>query len=384
LPTTTALVGARIFDGDDFHDGKAVVVQGRRIAAVVPVREAADATTSVDLGGGLLAPGFIDLQVNGGGGVQFRDDPTPQTLRRIAAAHRRFGTTGFLPTLVSSGIRRMEWALDAVNEAFQANLPGILGIHLEGPWLEPKRAGAHDPRQLREPSEAEIARVLEAGTGCVLVTLAPERVPVETIARLTEAGVIVAAGHTEATYEQIVAAQAVGLRGFTHLFNAMPAFHSRAPGPVGAAFASSRGFATLVLDGHHLHPGSVRAARRALGAGRLVLVTDAMAPLGTSLTSFQLGSREVFVHGTRCELEDGTLAGTCVGMSWMVRYAVREVGLPLEEALNMASTNAARFLGIDREVGRIGRGLRADLVHLDDDLQVQRTWVGGETEPENG
>jgi N-acetylglucosamine-6-phosphate deacetylase len=209
-------------------------------------------------------------------------------------------------------------------------------------------------------------------------------VPLETIARLSAAGVIVAAGHTNATYEQIAAAQRVGLRGFTHLFNAMPPFSGREPGVVGAALASSRGFCTIIPDGHHVHPASIRAARRALGSGRLVFVTDAMPCVGTDVQSFKLGRRTVLVRDGRCELEDGRLAGSCLDMAGAVRYAVQQAELPLEQALSMASTNAARYLGMTGEIGLISAGLRADLVHLDDDLHAVRTWVGGEEGPDQG
>src|SRR5260221_7999196 len=231
---TLALTGARLFDGETIRDGHAVVIDGERIAAVVP-EAGLDAALPRQRLAGLLAPGFVDVQVNGGGGVLFNDQPTLAGIRAIGAAHRRFGTTGFLPTLITDRPARMAEAVAAARDALAARVPGALGIHLEGPFISPERKGAHDPGFMRSVEAADIALMTSLHAGRTLVTLAPERVPPEIVGRLTQAGVIVSAGHTAASYATIAVALRQGLTGFTHLFNAMPPLGHREPGPVGAA-----------------------------------------------------------------------------------------------------------------------------------------------------
>ena len=374
--STTALVGARVFDGTRLIDGHAVVIDGATIKAVVPERNV-PAEASVRRVAGLIAPGFIDVQVNGGGGVLFNDRRSVEGIAAIGAAHRRFGTTGFLPTLISDSPEHMAEAVAATAAALAARVPGVLGIHLEGPFLNPERKGVHDPRFMRPMEEADVALVTSLRAGKTLITLAPEKVPAETIARLADAGVIISAGHTKADYDTIRAARAAGLTGFTHLFNAMPPLAGREPGPVGAALDDPDAWCGIIVDLHHVSVPSLRVAINARGWERMMLVTDAMPSVGSQLDHFELLGRTVTRKDGMLTTADGTLAGSDLDMASAVRNTIRHLGLPLEAALHMASRAPAEFLGLGGELGRIAPGYRASLVLLDDDLEVVETWIDG-------
>jgi len=370
-----ALTGARIFDGSRFLDGHAAILEAGRIAALVPERD-----LPADLGRerveGLLAPGFVDVQVNGGGGVLFNDTRTPDGIRAIAAAHRRFGTTGLLPTFITDTRARMEEAVEAMREALRTGIPGVLGIHCEGPFINPERKGVHDPAHMRPIEEEDLRILTSLGTGRTLVTLAPEQVPMSAIRHLAAAGILVCAGHTKAGAGVIGKAFRNGLTGFTHLFNAMPPMAGREPGPVGAALEARDAFCGLIVDGHHVDDVSIRVAIRAKGADRIMLVSDAMPSVCTDLTTFALMGRTVTRANGRLTTAEGTLAGCDLDMASAVRNTAA-LGIPLGDALRMASLTPAAYLGLDRDLGRIAPGYRASLVLLDEALRVQRTWIDG-------
>ena len=371
-----ALTGARIFDGARLIEGQAVVIEGGAIAAVVPAKDV-PANVPQQKVEGLLAPGFIDCQVNGGGGVLFNTETSAAGIAAIGAAHRRFGTTGFLPTLMTDARPKMEAALRATSEAI-ATVPGVLGVHLEGPFLNPERKGVHDPRFMRAVDAADLALITKARAGRILMTVAPEKVPTETLAELAAAGIVLSAGHTAASDETIRAARAAGLTGFTHLFNAMPPLAGRAPGPVGAALDDDDAWVGLIVDLFHVSPVSLRVAIAARGWQRMMLVTDAMPTVGTTLADFEIGgARIVRDNGRLTRADDGTIAGSDLDMATAVRNTVGALGLPLEAALHMASRAPAEFLGLGAALGRIAPGYRASLVLLDDDLAVTETWIDG-------
>jgi N-acetylglucosamine-6-phosphate deacetylase len=371
-----ALAGARVFDGMRLVDGHAVIVEAGRIAGLVAESDlpADTATTRVS---GLLAPGFIDVQVNGGGGVLFNEQRTVEGIAAIGAAHRRYGTTGFLPTLITDTRGHMAEAVAAADAAIRVGVPGVLGVHLEGPFLNPERKGVHDPALMRAVEEPDIAIACSLAVGRTLVTLAPEMVPVETIARLRGAGVIVSAGHTAADPGIIAAARAAGLTGFTHLFNAMPPLAARAPGPVGAALDDAEAWCSIIVDLHHVDATGLRVALAARGWRRMLLITDAMPSVGSELSSFDLFGRTVTRRDGRLTTADGTIAGADLDMATAVRNTVAHLGMPLEAALHMASRAPAEFLGLGAEFGRIAPGYRASLVLLNDDLGVVETWIDG-------
>ena len=375
---TTALTHARVLTAHGWRDDLAVLVEGERIAALLPHGHAAvRAAQAQDLGGALLVPGFIDVQVNGGGGALFNAAPTVEAIRTIGAAHRKFGTTGFLPTLISDGTDVMRAALAAVEQAFDEGVPGLLGVHLEGPYLAPERKGVHDPKWFHVPGEEELALLCAPHRGVRLVTLAPERVPHEVIARLAAAGVLVNAGHTAADHATVRAALAAGVRGFTHLFNAMTPLGSREPGVVGAALDDPGSWCGIIVDGHHVHPTSLRNAVAAKPRGKTLLVTDAMPPVGADSPEYVLNGETIIVKDGICQTANGVLAGSALDMATAVRNSVEMLGLPLDEAVRMASSYPADFLGLGQSHGRIAVGCRADLVAMDADCRVRQSWIGG-------
>jgi N-acetylglucosamine-6-phosphate deacetylase len=369
------LAPERLFDGETIRAGAVVLVDGGRIAAVGANADMPSEVERIPVGG-LLAPGFIDVQVNGGGGVLLNDAPSLATMAAIARAHRRFGTTGLLPTLITDTRERMAAALAASDTAVRAAIPGVLGVHIEGPFLNPARKGVHDPALMRTPEEEDFALLAEARPGATLVTLAPEMVGPAAVARLVSAGVKVSAGHTGADAQTLEAARASGLTGYTHLFNAMPPLGGRAPGPVGAALSERETFCGLIVDFHHVSIEAMKTAIAAKGFSRVMLVTDSMSTIGTDVDGFVLQGRKIVRGGGRLTTEDGTLAGSDLDMASAVRNVVEALGLPLAQALAMASYVPATFLGLD-QIGRIAPDLRADLVALDSALQVTGTWIAG-------
>lgn len=376
------LRNARMLAGDEFRDDLALVIEDGRISAVLPDAAPAlgPAGEQMDLGGGWLLPGFIDVQVNGGGGALFNNTPDVDTLRVIASAHRRFGTTALLPTLISDDVQVMRRAIAATRQAIAMKVPGVIGIHLEGPYIAPARKGTHDASRFRVPDAEEIALVASLDNGATLLTLAPERVPLESIRALVERGVIVAAGHTAATYEEARAGLDAGIRGFTHLYNAMSPLQGREPGAVGAALEDRESWVGVIVDGVHVHPGSLRVALAAKPVGRVLLVTDAMPPVGADDPSYELYGETITAVDGVVRNAAGSLAGSALDMATAVRNTVRLLGQPLAEAARMASTYPARFLNVDDRLGHIAEGFQADLVLLDDALQVRGTWIAGQYE----
>jgi N-acetylglucosamine-6-phosphate deacetylase len=375
---TIALLNGRVLRADGFASGLAVLIDGERIVDIVPAADRRCRTAERrDLAGGLLLPGFIDLQVNGGGGVLFNDAPTVDSIRTIGRAHRRFGTTGFLPTLISADLDIVARAIAAARSALEAGVPGVLGIHIEGPFLNVARKGVHDPAKLRELDASALGLLTSLRGGRTVVTLAPEMTTPEIIEKLVAAGVVVSAGHTNATYGEIRAALTHGLTGFTHLFNAMSPLTGREPGTVGAALDDQRSWCGIIVDGEHTDPVVLRIALRCKPHDRFMLVTDAMPSVGTNNAFFELQGRRISVNGYACYDEDGRLAGSNIDMASSVRNAVRLLGLPLTEAVRMASEVPAEFLGLAHATGRIAPGYRANLVLADDGLNVRETWIDG-------
>ncbi|HEV2444014.1 MAG TPA: N-acetylglucosamine-6-phosphate deacetylase [Steroidobacteraceae bacterium] len=375
-----ALQNGRVLRGEALVTGQCVLLEGNRILDILPESHpSCRGATPVDLRGNLLLPGFIDSQVNGGGGVLFNDSPSVEAIRQIGRAHRRFGTTGFMPTLISADLDVVARAIAAARGAIESGVPGVLGIHIEGPFLNVERKGVHDPAKLRELDTSAVGLLTSLGIGRTLVTLAPEMTKPEIIQKLAAAGVIVSAGHTNATYAQVVAALHHGLTGFTHLFNAMSQLTGRKPGVVGAALENLDSWCGIIVDGQHTAPVVLRLALRCKPSSRFMLVTDAMPSLGTDARSFKLQGREITVSGNVCVDEDGRLAGSNIDMASCVRNAVSLLGVSLPEAVRMASLYPAEFLGLSHELGRIAPGQRANLVLADDKLNVLETWIDGQT-----
>ncbi|ULU25920.1 N-acetylglucosamine-6-phosphate deacetylase [Dyella terrae] len=374
----TALINGRVLTDHGPQDGLAVLIRGERIEAITRVDDPRIAGANThDLQGRLLLPGFIDVQVNGGGGVLFNAEPTVDALAAIGAAHRKYGTSGFLPTLITDTAEVMSKALDAVDAAIEQGVPGVLGIHLEGPFLATARKGIHNASLFRLPDAEDIAAITRNRRGVVMLTLAVEEVPLDTIRQLSEAGVRVVAGHTAANYTTTRAALDAGVCGFTHLYNAMTPLGSREPGVVGAALDDPHSWCGLIVDGHHVHPVALRVAIAAKAAGKSVLVTDAMPPVGSDNPEYVLNGQTIIARDGICQSDTGVLAGSALDMATGVRNLVDMVGLPLAEASRMASAYPAAWLGLDRTHGRLVAGQRADFAVLDDGLVVKETWISG-------
>jgi len=382
-----ALTGARIFDGEYFHDHYAIIVQNDKIIDLLPRQRLDHSIQQQELTGGILSPGFIDAQVNGGGGVMLNDAPTASTMAKIAQAHRQFGTTSLLPTLISDTDSITDQALESAISAV-GKLAGICGLHLEGPHLAPARKGAHQAQFMRPLEAKDIARFTEAAPqiGTLLLTIAAEQVTAAQVEQLVQNHVIVSIGHCDATYEQAMVLFDAGARGVTHLFNAMSPLTGRAPGLVGAALDHPDVWGGIIADGHHVHEASLRIALAAKkgggGAGHLFFVTDAMALIGTDAHSFTLNGRRVErwqeASGicSKLTLEDGTLAGSDLDMASSLRFAIERMGLSLEQAFAMATSVPARFLRLE-DRGFIAKGQRADFVHLNEALLVRASWIDG-------
>ena len=368
--------GARLFDGRAMRDDCAVVVEGGAIVAVAPTAQRPRGGEQIDLGGGVLSPGLIDWQVNGGGGVLFNATPTCEALAAIAAAFCRCGVTAILPTVITDSPAVLVAALAAAGEATRAT-PGILGVHVEGPFIDPRRKGVHLPEFIRPMRERDCDQLVAAKAGAMVVTLAPSAVSPTLIASLAAAGIVVSLGHAEATAEEAHAAFAAGARAVTHLFNAMSQLGSRAPGLVGAALADPTIVCGLIADGNHVHPAALRAAINAKGAGGIALTSDAMPPAAGGPSVFTLQGRRMRRDGSRLIDDFDTLAGGVVTLLDAVRYVVETLDLPLAEALRMATSTPARLLGLEGRIGAVAPGARADLVHLADDLTLRRVWLAG-------
>ena len=374
-----ALINGRVLCDEGFVSDRVVLIGDERIVGVVsPDDPRCASTITRDLNGGYLLPGFIDTQVNGGGGVLFNDDPSVATIRTMAAAHRRFGTTSLLPTLISDDLAVIARAIDAVRTAISSNVAGVIGVHLEGPFLNEARKGTHDASKFRvlDPSVQALLSSLKIGK--TIVTLAPEMTTPGMIASLAAQGLVISAGHTNATFAEMKNALHHGVTGFTHLFNAMSPLGSREPGVVGAALLDENSWCGIIVDGHHVSSAALQIALRCKRHDRFMLVTDAMANVGTTQTSFLLQGKKIIVRDGRCVDEQGTLSGSALDMASAVRNAVAMLGIGLAEAVRMASTYPAEFLGLGDELGRIAPGYRANLVLADDQLNVLDTWIDGQ------
>lgn len=370
------LTNARILVGREIVDDHAVVLDGAKIKGVVRRTNSPEGEVR-NLGGALLLPGFVDVQVNGGNGRLFNDSPDVETIRHIGETHRRYGTTGFLPTLISDELDVIEAAIGAVDAAIEEGVPGVIGIHIEGPFLSTDKKGVHDPTRFRRLQRQHVRLLTSLKRGKTLVTLAPENASPDLVRELVRAGVIVSAGHTDASYGVMRACLDAGVSGFTHLFNAMSHMSSREPGVVGAALEDQASWCGLIVDGRHVAPALLRIALRCKPMEKFMLVTDAMPSVGMEHKEFRLQGRVITVEDGVCVAEGGTLAGSDLEMATAVKNAIEMLGVDIVDAANMASLNPAAFLGLEGSLGRIAAGWRANLVAVDDDFKAAATWIDG-------
>lgn len=370
---TYLITNCRCFTPSGFVSNRSVLIDEGRVQAIFDSRTNSydPKIKKIDFQGDYLLPGFIDLQVNGGGGVLFNNCLDIDGLRQISAAHRKFGTIGFLPTLISEEPEAVAIAIECVREAINQKVPGILGIHIEGPFLNRVRSGIHAKERFRALDSQALGLIRGFSEGVTLVTLAPEQCAAAHISQLAESGVIVAAGHSDATYDEAIEAFCNGVAGVTHIYNAMSPLGSRAPGLVGAALTSDDTWCSMILDGIHIHPSAAKLAVRAKPTGKMILVTDAMATVGSDIDSFEFNGEIITVKDGKCQNAEGTLAGSCLDMATAVKNAVRLLDVPLELAVMFASTNPAIALGLGASYGRVEAGYIADLLRMDSNLNLK-------------
>ncbi len=366
------LFAPKLFDGVSILEAKVMTINNGMIESLVDgSQEQADVCLQ-----GLVAPGFIDTQVNGGGARLFNNDPDLQTLARMTAAHARFGTTAMMPTLITDKVETMQYAADAVAEAMANALPSVLGIHFEGPHLSIDKRGIHPDKQIRAITDDELALFFRKDLGKVCVTLAPENVSTDIIKELVEHGVIVSLGHSNADSETTLAAIEAGASGFTHLFNAMSPLQSRAAGVTGAALLSDC-YTGLIADLHHVCKHSAQLAIKVKSPNKLMLVTDSMSHIGTNQQALEFAGSTIYKHDDKLTLQDGTLAGSALSMSQALQNTVHELGHSVEDAITMASATPANFLNVQDSKGFLKMGYDADFVCLNSDLSVTNTYVAG-------
>ncbi|MFT6528513.1 MAG: N-acetylglucosamine-6-phosphate deacetylase [Psychrosphaera sp.] len=366
------LTADKVFDGSTFLTNVTVEVDQDKIIAIHQ-----GVLPNAEYIAGTLTAGFIDVHVNGGGGKLFNFEPSVETVETMISAHAKFGTTALLPTLITDEASIMERAADAISDAVKQNSPGILGIHFEGPHLSIPKKGVHEETLVRPIGDREKAIFNRTDLGIKIVTLAPENVSDEDVVELINNQVKVSLGHSNATYERAKEVVALGADSFTHLFNAMSPFTSRAPGVLGAALETDSAWCGIILDGHHMHYGSAKIAHAIKPKGKLLLVTDSMSTIGSDQQSFEFFGVEVIRDGDKLSTPEGTLAGSALDMITAVKNAVEHLGLSLEEALNMVSLYPAQYLAVDNKMGSIQVGKQADLTAFTNDFNVSKTWIAG-------
>ena len=371
-----ALLGSQIFCGERFYDDHALLVEGKSIVDIVDKNNTPDNFNKIELDQGILAPGFIDLQVNGGGGVLFNNSPNKESLNTIIKAHQFFGTTSVMPTVISDSLEVLEQCITTVTEEIKNN-SSLLGIHIEGPFFNTKYRGVHQ-KQYISTINSDYLNLFESLKGFpVMLTLAPECISSQQLKHLTSLGIKTLAGHSDATYDELDDAIKNGLDGFTHLFNAMGQISAREPGVVGSALHFENTFASIIVDLHHVHPSLIQLAYQLKPKGKLFFISDSMATINHGKPSFELYDEVVNESDGRLVNSEGKLAGSSITQIDAVKNAYQKCNIPLNQALAMASRYPAEYLGIENHLGSLKPGYRADLVHFDSNFKVHNTWVSG-------
>ena len=375
-----SFVGATIFDGFKRHLNSALIIKNNKVVEIIAEEKIDPETEQIVLAGGLITPGFVDLQVNGGGGVLFNDNPSLENLKTICEAHAKLGSTSIMPTLISDSPELNKQAISAITNALDQQVNGLIGLHLEGPHLALARKGAHKEDFIRPMKEFDCLELESVANKVpnLMLTIAPEAVSSEQITRLSNAGAIISLGHTDCTFNQAAEAVDAGATCATHLFNAMSPFGSREPGLVGAVLNNGKLFSGIIADGFHVNKISVNLALRAKkGPGALFLVSDAMSTVGSDQKKLFLNDRLITRSQGKLLLEDGTLAGADIHLSDAVRYMVNEVGILQDDAIRMASLIPAKVLGVESEIGCLVPDARADFLWMKNDLEIEKVWLGG-------
>lgn len=359
----------RLYDSERFLDNQIIEVKDSKISAIYS-GSSVDADITLN---GLVSAGFVDVQVNGGGGKLLNNEPDFQTIQKMTSAHQRFGTTSLLPTLITDNINTMLKASDAVAQAISEQYPSVLGVHFEGPHLSVAKKGIHPSDNIRSITDQELDLVTRKDLGKVVFTVAPENVSCDVIKELISNNVIVCLGHSNADFDIVQAALEAGATGFTHLYNAMSGLTGRQAGMVGAALLSKQSYAGLIVDLHHVCKPSAQIAINSKGKERVMLVTDSMSHIGTNQIDLSFSGYDIIKTDDKLTLHDGTLAGSYLDMSLAVRNTVNQLEYTLEDALDMASSTPSHFLGLQQYKGHIKEGLDADFLCLNNDLNVTHT-----------
>ncbi|MGA7510464.1 MAG: N-acetylglucosamine-6-phosphate deacetylase [Erwinia billingiae] len=375
-----ALTHGRIFTGHEILDNHAVIIADGMIERVCALSDIPAGVTTRDVGGAIIAPGFIDLQLNGCGGVQFNDDINAlsvETLTTMQQANERSGCTSYLPTLITSTDEMMKRAVEVMRAYLAQNANKALGLHLEGPWLSPRKPGTHDPKLIRTPEPALVEFLCANADVIGKITLAPEQVDSAVIRQLSEAGIVISAGHSHATHDEARIGISAGVSFATHLYNAMPTITGREPGLIGALFDSPNVYCGIIADGLHVHYANIRNAKRIKG-DKLILVTDATAPAGASIDQFIFAGKTIYYRDGLCVDENGTLSGSALTMIEAVANSVEHVGISLDETLRMATLYPARAMGVEKKLGSIEAGKVANLTVFTRDYKIIQTIVNGD------
>lgn len=375
-----AIINGELFIGNKFYTGKVLIMDGERIVDIIPQEELITTygnIETIDAENAYVTPGFIDLQLNGCGGVLFNDDISLETLDTMHKTNLKYGCTSFTPTLITTGDESIEKAIELVKGIENKGKYGVVGLHIEGPYISLQKKGIHNPKFIRKADEAMIDKMVEAGKENVrIVTLAPENTDKKIISKLNAAGIHVAVGHSNASYEQVKEKEGFGITLATHLYNGMSSFNHREPGVVGAVFDSDIK-AGVIADGFHCHYSAIKSAIKIMGE-RLYLVTDAVSPVGTDMEYFYFEGNKVFYKDGKCFGEDGTLGGSALTMDAGVRNLVKYCDITLEEAVRMATLYPAKAVNIDNEYGKLQPGCFADIVFLDKHLRLKKVIAKGE------
>ena len=375
-----AFVNCDVFTGKEFVCDKALLIEGKKIQGFLPEDELEKSVEKINLNGNTVAPGFIDVQVNGGGDILFNDEPTVDGIKKIFEGHRKYGTTDFLPTFITGSNDGMRRAAESVNECLNNKAHGVRGIHFEGPFIDESKAGVHDKKYIRGINDADVQIISSIKGGITLLTVASEKVPNEFITKMKKQGVLVSLGHTNATYQEANEGFTAGASCATHLFNAMTALSSRAPGVVGASLNNDKTWTGIIVDGFHVDYAAVQVVSRAKAARKLFLVTDAMPPVGGTGKGFRVGEYDISIENNKCITMGDVLAGSALDMASAVRNCIQHVGIDKGESLRMASTYPAEFLGLDNQLGYIQQGYDANLAIFNNQIQVSAVVLQGKYE----
>jgi len=372
----TALKGARIFSGEEFFEKKALLLEGEAIVEIVDDSKIPKDFETQKLNGGILSPGFIDLQVNGGGGKLFNNSPDKDSLNTIIGAHQHFGTTSIMPTVISDSLNVLQKCTDTISDEINHN-HSLLGIHIEGPFFNVKYRGVHQKQYINTINATYMSLFETLDKFPVMLTLAPECISIKQLKSLKALGFKILAGHTDANYDQLEEAVKYGLDGFTHLFNAMGQISSREPGVVGSALDFDEASASIIVDLHHVHPSLINLSFKQKPKGKLFFVSDSMATINHGDPSFELYDEVVSEANGRIINSEGKLAGSSITQIDAIKNAYQKCNIPIDSAISMATLYPAEYIGVSDYLGQLRSGYRADLAHFNSDFQIQNVWVAG-------